>query len=54
MKGRNMLTKQMLGIAVTALCSVALGDVKPAQLFTDNMVIQRDTEASAISYNITV
>ena len=44
-KGLEMILKQMFALAMTAVCSIALADVKPVQLFTDNMVIQRDTQA---------
>ncbi len=40
-----MHIKSLIATAAVALTTAVRADVKPAQLFTDNMVIQRETEA---------
>jgi len=40
-----MNARKLIVITMAAVASVAMADIKPAGLFTDNMVIQRETEA---------
>ncbi len=45
MKAHKMMSKLFIVLASLATTSIAMADIKPAQLFTDNMVIQRETQA---------
>ncbi|MBT3194376.1 MAG: hypothetical protein HN341_17660 [Verrucomicrobia bacterium] len=41
-----MNARRLMIITMATVASVAMADIKPAGLFTDNMVIQRDTQAA--------